>query len=442
MSGEMTEDRLVQETTANYFRDELGWESVYAYDTEILGEDGTLGRKSDKEIYLVRYLRKALEELNPNLPDVAYESAVKQITEISVTRSTLQINYDKYQLFKNGIKVSFRNDRGEIETQRLKIFDFQNPTRNHFLVVRELWVSQTPYRRRPDIIGFVNGIPLLFIELKNIHRDIQRAYDENFKDYKDTISHIFDANAIILLSNGDKAKVGSITSKYEHFNEWKRLAEEDAGRVDLETVLKGMCTKQNFMDIFENFILFDESYGKMVKILARNHQYLGVNRAVKAVENREHRKGKLVVFWHTQGSGKSYSMIFFSQKVHRKVQGNFTFLIVTDREDLDKQIYTTFAGCGVVDNDKDKCWASSGDNLENLLTKDKLYVFTMIHKFNKDVDPSQPYSTRNDIIVISDEAHRTKYGRLALNMRNALPNANYVGFTGTPLFKNDEITKR
>ena len=135
-------------------------------------------------------------------------------------------------------------------------------------------------------------------------------------------------------------------------------------------------------------------------------------------------------------------MIFFSQKVHRKVQGNFTFLIVTDREDLDKQIYTTFAGCGVVDNDKDKCRASSGDNLENLLTKDKLYVFTMIHKFNKDVDPSQPYSTRNDIIVISDEAHRTQYGRLALNMRNALPNANYVGFTGTPLFKNDEITKR
>ncbi len=210
----------------------------------------------------------------------------------------------------------------------------------------------------------------------------------------------------------------------------------------METLLKGMCSKNNFMDIFENFILFDDSYGKTIKILARNHQYLGVNRAIRAVEDRKRRKGKLGVFWHTQGSGKSYSMVFFAQKIHRKVAGNFTFLIVTDREDLDKQIFTTFAGCGIVDNDRDKCRASSGSHLKQILTQDKPYVFTMIHKFNQDVDPSDPYSSRDDIIVISDEAHRTQYGRLALNMRNALPKANFVGFTGTPLFKNDEITKR
>ena len=161
-----------------------------------------------------------------------------------------------------------------------------------------------------------------------------------------------------------------------------------------------------------------------------------------AVEERKQRNGKLGVFWHTQGSGKSYSMVFFSQKVHRKLEGNFTFLIVTDREDLDKQIYTTFSGCGIVDNDRDKCRSSSGVSLKNLLTQDKQYVFTMIHKFNQDVDPSDPYSKRDDIIVISDEAHRTQYGRLALNMRNALPNAHYIGFTGTPLFKNDDLTKR
>lgn len=439
----MSEDRLVQETMANYLLNDLQWdESIFAYNTEVLGENGTLGRKTDKEIYLARYIRQALEKLNPNLPEAAYESAIKQITEISVVRSTLQVNHEKYGLFKNGIKVSFRNDEGEIDTQRLKIFDFKNPSENHFLAVRELWISQTPYRRRPDIIGFVNGIPLIFVELKNIHKDIRRAYDENLKDYKDSISHIFDANAFIMLSNGDGAKVGTITSEYGHFHEWKRLAEEEEGVVDFETMLKGMCSKKNFMDIFENFLVFDESYGKAVKILARNHQYLGVNRAVMAVEERKQRNGKLGVFWHTQGSGKSYSMVFFSQQVHRRLEGNFTFLIVTDREDLDKQIYTTFSGCGIVDNDRDKCRASSGVSLKNLLTQDKQYVFTMIHKFNQDVDPSDPYSKRDDIIVISDEAHRTQYGRLALNMRNALPNAHYIGFTGTPLFKNDELTKR
>ncbi|MCB0037733.1 MAG: type I restriction endonuclease subunit R, partial [Anaerolineales bacterium] len=315
------------------------------------------------------------------------------------------------------------------------------PTNNHFLVVRELWVQGYPYRRRPDILGFVNGIPLLFIELKNVHRNIQKAYTDNLSDYKDTIPHIFDHNAFIILSNGDEAKLGSITSKYEHFNEWKRLEEEDAGVVDMETMLKGVCTKANFMDMFENFILFDDSSSKTVKVVARNHQFLGVNRAVAAVRERKERAGKLGVFWHTQGSGKSYSMVFFSQKVHRKVTGNFTFLVVTDREDLDKQIYKTYTGTGAVSS-KASCRAGSGKQLEQLLQTDQPYLFTMIHKFNQEVTPENPYSVRDDIIVISDEAHRTQYGKLALNMRNALPNASFIGFTGTPLFKDDELTKR
>ena len=383
-----------------------------------------------------------MEKFYPNLPPEAYESAIKKITEISVAKSTLQINQEKYDLYKNGVLVSFRNEKGEIEDRRIRVFDFENPEANHFLVVRELWVQGWLYRRRPDIIGFVNGIPLLFIELKNIHKDIRRAYNENLSDYKDTIPHIFDHNAFVVLSNGDRARLGSISSKYEHFHEWKRLAEEDPGVVDLETMLKGVCSKPNFMDIFENFILFDDSSGKLAKIIARNHQFLGVNRAVEAVHNREQLKGQLGVFWHTQGSGKSYSMVFFSQKVHRKLPGDFTFLIVTDREDLDKQIYKTFAGCGIVDNDRDQCRASSGVNLQDILRSDKPYIFTMIHKFNQEVDPGNPYSHRDDIIVISDEAHRTQYGRLAWNMRNALPNAHYIGFTGTPLFKDDEITKK
>ena len=441
--GEMTEDRLVQQTTADYLLNKLKWdESIFAYNTEVLGPGRTLGRKSEREIYLVRYIRKALEKFNPGYPGTAYESAIQQITSISAARSTLQVNKDKYDMFRNGVTVAFKNSKGEIERQRLKVFDFNNPDNNHFMAVRELWIQQTPYRRRPDIVGFVNGIPLIFIELKNIHRDIRRAYDENLKDYKDTIHHIFDSNTFIILSNGDKAKVGTITSKYAHFHDWKRLEETQAGVVDLETLLKGICDKKNFLDIFENFILYDESYGKAVKILARNHQYLGVNRAIEAAKNRKEREGKLGVFWHTQGAGKSYSMVFFSRKIHRKIQGNFTFLIVTDREDLDKQIYTTFSGCGIVDAKRDKCRATSGKHLKELLQQDKPYLFAMIHKFNQEVDPNDPYSPRDDIIVMTDEAHRTQYGTLALNMRNALPKANYIGFTGTPLFKNDQITKR
>ncbi len=443
MTGPMTEDRLVQKTTAEYFESELGWNSVYAYNAEDFGQDSLLGRNDDTEVVLVQHLLKALKQYNPGLPETAYESAVTTIAATSVSKSALQANREKYGLFKSGVPVKFKNDKGIIEERRLKVFDFGDPLNNDFLVVRELWIAKLPYRRRPDIIGFVNGIPLLFIELKNIHKDIRRAYNENLKDYKDTIPHLFDHNAFIMLSNGDKARMGSLSARYGHFKDWKRLDEDEPGVVDFETMLKGVCTKSNFMDLFENFILFDESAGTLAKIVARNHQYLGVNRAVRSVRDRNALEGQLGVFWHTQGSGKSYSMVFFSQKVHRKLTGNFTFLIVTDREDLDTQLYKTFAGCGIVDNDKDHCRASSGADLRELFSSSKAYIFTMVHKFNKDVaGPGDIYSDRSDIIVISDEAHRTQYGRLALNMRNALPHAHYIGFTGTPLFKDDEITKK
>ncbi|MEX1277040.1 MAG: type I restriction endonuclease subunit R, partial [Bacteroidota bacterium] len=442
MTKEYTEDKLVQQTVADYFHFPLGWESVYAFNDEVLGTNGTFGRASEREVILIRHLRKALEELNPNLPSEAYESAIKQIVERSTTKSPEQINQEKYRLFKEGVPVSFRDQKGQLREERLTVFNFHEPAKNHFLVVRELWIQGPLYRRRPDILGFVNGIPLLFIELKNIHKDIRRAYNENLSDYKDTIPHLFDHNAVIVLSNGKDAKVGSITSKYEHFHEWKRLAEEDAGIVDMETLQKGICSKNNFIDIFENFIAFDDSTGKLIKILGHNHQFLGVNRAIDAVRDRANRQGKLGVFWHTQGAGKSYSMVFFSQKIHRKISGKFTFLIVTDRDDLDTQIYKTFAGCGIVDNDRETVRAGSGDHLKQLVGEHKSHVFTMVHKFNQDVDPANPYSQRDDIIVISDEAHRTQYGRLALNMRNALPNAAFIGFTGTPLLKDDEVTAK
>ncbi len=437
-----TEDSLVQQTTAEYLEQELGWESVYGYNNEDFGPDSLLGRGSDREVVLTRSLRAKIEELNPGLPATAYEDAVRQIVTASSAQTLLATNREKYELIKDGVQVTFRNDKGERVRQRLRVFDFDCPENNHFLCVRELWVRGDLYRSRADIVGFLNGLPLLFMELKNVSKDIRAAYEQNFLDYKDTVPHLFRHNALVVLANGVDAKLGSVTCRFEHFHEWKRLAEDERGAVDMETLLKGVCEKRNFMDLVENFILFDESAGSPRKILARNHQFLGVNRAIEAVRDRRNRDGKLGVFWHTQGAGKSYSMVMFTRKVHRKLGGNFTFLVLTDRDDLDTQIYKTFAGCGVVDNDRDPCRASSGDHLSALMAQHKSHIFSLIQKFNQDVDSEEGYTQRDDIIVITDEAHRTQYGTLALNMRNALPNASYIGFTGTPLFKDDEITRR
>ena len=435
-----TEDTLVQQIAADYLERQLGWESVYAYNREDFGPESLLGRASDRDVVLERPLRAKLAELNPGLPDVVYDDAVRQITAVSASQTPVSANREKYALMRDGVRVTFTNDRGERESRLLRLFDFEEPSNNHFLCVRELWVQGDLYRRRADIVGFVNGLPLLFVECKNIHRDLRSAFENNYSDYRDTIPQLFHHNAVVMFANGEKAKIGSITSRWEHFHEWKRLAEEEPGVVDMETLLKGVCDKRNFLDLVENFILFDESSGETRKILARNHQFLGVNRAVEAVRDRQARRGRLGVFWHTQGAGKSYSMVMFTRKVHRKLGGQFTFLVLTDRDDLDGQIYKTFAGCGVVDHDRDPCRASSGEHLGRLLAEHKSHVFSLIQKFN--VDPTAAYTRRGDIVVITDEAHRTQYGSLALNMRNALHEASYIGFTGTPLFTEDEITRR
>ena len=256
----------------------------------------------------------------------------------------------------------------------------------------------------------------------------------------------------MVLSNGLESRIGSITGQYQHFHEWKRITEEDEGIVSLDRMIIGVCEKQRILDLFENFILFDNSLGKAVKLIARNHQFIGVNKAITNIHHKDQlyqqgkisleEKQKLGVFWHTQGSGKSYSMVFFCQKIHHKFTGSYTFLIVTDRNELDTQIYGTFSGVDAVpqvkSGSKDSLKANSGKHLKELLSSEHRYLFSLIHKFNfKEV-----VTQRDNIIVISDEAHRTQGGSLALNLRNALPNAAFMGFTGTPLFKDDEITKR
>ncbi len=506
VTGINSEDRLVQATFAAHLKDKLGWDSVTAWNDETFGPGGTLGRASTSETVLTRDLRAALQRLNPELPPSAIDDALRALTVHDFSRSMVQHNQDFARAIRNGVPVSWRDANGQRRDARARVIDFDNaPGANRFLAVRELKLTglRTPnYNRRADLVCFVNGLPLVFIELKAVYKNIRAGFDGNLRDYMDenVIAHAFHHNAFLIVSNGDRARYGSITSEWGHFAEWKRQEETDKGKLDAEALLDGMLAHDRLLDIVENFILFDESKaGKTRKVVARNHQVLGVNRAVASVAHQEELKrefppdkrlqhrvielplerraiadqkrlasaeseglpalpsfipegpiniierahpdlGRLGVFWHTQGSGKSYSMAFFAEKVRRKVKGNFTFLLMTDRQDLDSQIYKTFVGTGVADDATPR--AASGADLEKLLKENHRYIFSLIHKFNQDVDPNKPYSERDDIIVISDEAHRTQSGRLARNMRLALPNAAFIGFTGTPLFKQDEITKR
>ena len=449
MSYEYSEDGLIEQATQDVL-EELGWQVVTAWQNESFGEDGLLGRDNKSEVILSRYLLQALEKLNPNLPKTVYEQAVEQISQKVADKTLGRINKEKNDLLKNGVPVSFTNEKGELVKKKLKVFNFKEYTENHFLAVRQLEVVGELYNRRPDVVGFVNGIPLVFFELKAHHTDLRNAYNDNLNDYKDTIPHIFHSNAFIILTNGTDAKVGTVTSPYKFFLDWKRIEEDQEGIVSLDTMLRGTCAPHRLMDLFENFLLFDESRGDVVKLMAKNHQYIGVNKVLENVKSIEELKGKLGVYWHTQGSGKSYSMVFLCEKIHRKLGGAYTFLIAVDRTELENQLYDTFSGVGVV-NDKNvvagkKSGITGREHLRELLSENHRYVFTLIHKFSIDPEKESEYpliTDRKNIIVISDEAHRTQGGTYARNMRfYGLPNASYLGFTGTPIIKDEEeLTK-
>lgn len=441
MSYDYSENILVQKSAGDLLRDELGWDVQFAYNTEVLGKNGTFGRTSYHEILLTRYFQNALRRLNPWMTDSQLSEAQKTLESRLSTASLLQVNEEKYFLLRDGIPVTVKKPNGQPETKRAAVIDFQNPENNEFLAIKELKIQGDLYRRRTDIVGFVNGIPLLFVELKKNTVDVQNAYEDNYTDYLDTIPQLFYYNAFLMLSNGTEAKIGTLGSKYEFFHEWKRLAESDPGSVALETMLRGICRKDNFLDLLENFILYDHSGGRTAKILARNHQYLGVNEAVKAYAGRKLNDGKLGVFWHTQGSGKSYSMVFLAQKIRRKFAGSPTFVILTDRDELNKQISDTFENCGLLGKTKAAQFiAASGDDLVQKLKGNPSFIFTLIQKFNKpDAAPIYP---DHDIIIMSDEAHRSQYGIFADNMMKLLPTAARIGFTGTPLLSSDNITAR
>lgn len=440
-----SEDIAVEQPAIDLL-DQLGWETINAYE-EILATDednGTLGRETRDEVVLMSRLRSKLKEFNPDVPEVQIEEAMRRLSRDRSSMHEVRANKEVYDLMRDGVKLEYRNEEGSMIRKTLQVIDWQNPENNDHLLVSQLWVHGDYGNKRPDLVGFVNGLPVLLFELKKTGRSVKDAYQYNISDYQDTIPQLFWYNQVILLSNGVDTKVGTITSPWEFYGEWKKISnEEEPGIVTLETAIRGICDKDRLSDLMEHFVLFEDARANPKKLFARNHQYLGVNNAIEAVKSIEENKGRLGVFWHTQGSGKSFSMVFLTRKIMRELAGDWKFVIVTDRLDLDDQIYKNFASVGAVTEKEDEIRADSKEQLKQLLSENHRYVFTLIHKFHsRDNEEFPVLSTDDDIIVITDEAHRTQYDTLAMNMRKALPNAAFLGFTGTPLIKGqDEKTR-
>ena len=443
MQNPYGEDQLIEQPAIGLLVD-LGWERSDCFDEFSQVGGSPLGRETKSEVVLTSRLRPALRRLNPDASDTAVDAAIEELTRPRTAMSLSAANREIYELLKDGVRVTVSDPDGEEElVEVLRVIDWSSPANNNFLAASQMWIAGETYQRRPDLIGFVNGLPLLLMEFKRIDELVYSAYHDNLRDYKDTIPHLFWYNALIIVSNGSESRFGGITASWEHFAEWKRISsEEEQGASSLKTMLRGLCDHERLLDVIENFTLFMEAQGGLIKLIAKNHQYLGANNAIRALQGIESNRGKLGVFWHTQGSGKSVSMIFFAQKVLRKIPGNWSFVLVTDRVELDNQLYKNFAGCNGVLIGKE-VHADSVVHLRGLLSEDHRYIFTLIHKFQTSAGEEHPVlSNRSDIIVITDESHRSQYDTLALNMRTALPNAAFIAFTGTPLIAGEEKTRQ
>jgi len=436
-----SENELVEQPAIDLF-EELGWQTANLYQ-ETFGPQSSEGRESRREVLLPRRLRVALERLNPDVPPQGIWQAIDALARDRSTMLPVQANREVYDFLKEGVKAQYRDERDEEVTRTVRLIDWRNPEANDFFLAAQFWVAGELYTRRCDLVGFVNGIPLLHLEAKAVYKSAKDAYDGNLADYLDAVPHLFLPNAFVILSNGADTRVGSAFAPWDHFFEWKRINDEgEEGVVSLETAIRGLCDRRRFLDYVENFIVYQEERGGLVKKPAKNHQYLGVCQAIHGVQKLGENRGRLGVFWHTQGSGKSLSMVYFAQKVLRALPGNWTFVVVTDRQELDDQIAKTFVATGAVTKELQLVQAQSRDHLKQLLTGDERYVFTLIQKFGTGLGETYPkLSDRSDIIVMTDEAHRSQYDILAANMRRALPNAAFIGFTGTPLMAGEELTR-
>ena len=434
-----SEDHLVEQPAIGLFA-ALGWQTLSAME-ETFGKGGTLGRETKIEVVLIDRLRAALSKFNASVPAEAIQNAIDGLTRDRSAMSLEAANEEIYRLLKEGVLVSLPDhENGGQKTERLRVIDWEKPEENEFLLVNQFCIVGDLYTCRPDLVGFVNGLPWVVIELKKPSVPARAAFDENLTHYKEQIPHLFWYNAFLIASNGTDSRVGSLTADWDRFFEWKRIEREDEPRrVSLEVALRGTCDKNRLLDLVENFTLFSKHKAGVAKIIGQNHQFIGVNNSiVSMLEARKLGHGRGGVFWQTQGSGKSFSMVFFAQKVLRKLVGNWTFVIVTDRVELDDQIAKTFKAVDAVSEaEGDKCHANSGSHLRELLRGNHRYIFTLVHKFQT----SEVLTDRSDVIVLTDEAHRSQYDTLAVNMRAAMPKATFLAFTGTPLIAGEERTR-
>ena len=442
LTGLIASEDSVVEKPALALLEELGWTPLNLMN-ETPGPENPTGRISFLQSHLPARLRSALLKLNPELPLSAIEAAELILTQDRSALSAVHANREVLQLVRNGVLVQVKNDQGGYDDHRVQVINWKDARKNDFVASCQTWFHGLLHKRRPDTIGFVNGLPLLLAEWKAPTKPLVSAYEDNLRDYRDTIPQLFNANGFVILSNGIDSVVGPSHAPFDIFGPWKKLDEDGPEDLSLETLLRGTCEPERFLDLIENFVFFDEAREGLRKIVGKYHQVLGVNRAIEAVKKVEQNDGKLGVFWHTQGSGKSLSMVMFAEKVLQRLGGNYTFVVVTDRTELDDQIAGQFKSAGALTKDIQNAQAGSRDHLRELLAGNERYVFTLIQKFSTADREAMPVlSERSDIIVMADEAHRSQYDTLAMNMRAALPNAAFIGFTGTPLIKGADSRTR
>lgn len=450
----------------------LEWLKSLGYDYKKGNEISTAGlapeRKSDKDVVLHERLEKALRKINSDIHPRFIEKAIHELT-LEKSPNLLENNLTFHENLINGIEIEDYDDEGQSIVEIVKIVDFEHPQNNDFLAVNQLTVVNGDYTKRPDIVLFINGLPIVVIELKNSTNETVGVEDgyHQLETYKMRIPQLFTFNEVLITSDGINTKAGSLTANYDRFMTWRSKdgeTESSSSLASLDVLIHGMLNPETLLDLIRYFVLFqDDGKGHISKILAAYHQYYAVNKAVDRalLASSGQGDGKGGVIWHTQGSGKSLTMVFFSGKLIQMLN-NPTLVVVTDRNDLDNQLYSTFvkskgrSGKGLLRQTPKQ--AETRKELKSLLSVESGgIVFTTMQKF----EPEQNETTmaalteRKNVIVMADEAHRTQYGfnakyddkgegikyGYAKYLRDALPNATFVGFTGTPVASTDKNTQ-
>jgi len=449
MSSRLNES-VVEDAALDWLRG-LGYEVLSGL--AIAPGEPAAERADYKQVFLFDRLQTKLEDLNPKIPLEGLQEAVRKLRLISHP-TLIENNRVFHRLLVEGVDVEFRSKAGEIVHDKVWLIDFSNPEANEFLAVNQFTVEEGHFNRRPDVVVFINGIPLAVLELKNIADEqatIRKAFDQ-FQTYKAQIPSLFHSNALLVISDGHQAKLGTITSDWERFMTWRTITGKELvppGSLQLETLLKGVFDKARLLDLVKNFVVFEDDGEKVVKKLAGYHQFHAVNKAVATTVEASAIMGdrRAGVIWHTQGSGKSLSMVFYAGKiVQHPAMENPTIVVLTDRNDLDDQLFDTFSFCKELLR-QTPVQAQSRDDLRELLNvASGGVVFTTIQKFFPDEKGGKHplLSDRRNIVVIADEAHRSQYDFIdgfAKHMRDALPKASFIGFTGTPIESGDKNTQ-